>query len=215
MYQAKVFASLLGASKTNTAVQFYNYEGRGTAGHIVPFVGEGGERAACEISMLASEPVMLEDVRGRANAKEIPTLPLPPEGDRRLRYFWLPQAETLHIQLLCGHFAGMLHHRIATDSPIQIPNVPHPIDSFMCAQPRGELKLQALGADASKTTVKMNTLSGAMLIRRVGGEEVRSDMRCFDAELARVAAELGATRAQLLEFFHEGLAMERELQGLE
>jgi hypothetical protein len=215
LYQAKVFGERLRAVAPEAVVRFHNQEGEGTAGHIVPFVGEGDERAAFEITSLAAEPIVLERVRGRASARSIPTLPLAPLGNRSLHSFWIPQAATLHMLLQSSTQGTMLHHRIATDASIQLPDTAHPIDEFMCMQPRKPLKLQILDTDSCKTTVCMNPTDGAMSIRRVGSSETLSGTRRFEEELARVATTLAVTRAQLLEFFHEGLAMERGLQGLE
>lgn len=215
LYQAKVFGQRLRAAIAGATVQFHNQEGEGTAGHIVPFVGAGDERAAFEITALATEPIVLEHIRGRANAKNIPTFPLAPLGNRSLHAFWIPQAETLHMLLKSGTNDMMLHHRIATDTSIHLPDAAHPIDEFMCSQPRKPLKLHILDVDGCKTTVCMNPADGAMSIRRVGCSEAFSGTRRFDEDIVRVSTAMGVTRAQLLEFFHEGLVIERELQGLE
>jgi hypothetical protein len=215
LYQAHVFAERFRAVVDGMPVRIHNHSGEGTDGHVIPIVGDGDERAACEITMLAAEPVVLADVRGRANAKSIPTFPLAPLGNRELKCFWIPQNHELNIGLLSGGRSGLLHHRIATDAAIEMPDHWHPTDEAMCAQPRRPLKLHLLEKDGGKSTLTMDPADGSMEAKRVGAPVAYSGTKRFDDVIHHIAGELGVTRAALLEFFHEGLRMERELQGLD
>ncbi len=215
MYQAHVFAERFRAAVNGVPVRFHNEEGEGTRGHIVPITGDGDERLVFEITQLATEPVSLAAIRGRANAKRILAFPVPPEGDRELSLFWLPHLEQLNMSMLSNCNGGLLHHRIATDPSIALPETWHPTDAYMCAQPRRPMRMHLLEADSGKSTLTMDPVDGAMTAQRVGAPAVHSGAKAFDGEIARIARSLGVTRMQLLEFFEEGRLMECALQGMD
>ncbi|HRH93080.1 MAG TPA: hypothetical protein PKV72_00945 [Candidatus Peribacteria bacterium] len=214
LYQAYLFGERFRAAVSGVPVRFHNSEGEGTSGHIVPITGDEDERQAFEVTQLATQPIALADIRGRANEKKIRTFPLPPNGDRTLSCFWLPQMDQLNMSMISGCEGGLLHHRIATDSPIQLPGSSHPIDDTMVRMPRRPLRLHALDADFGKVAVTLDPVDDSMTVHIVGADTYHSGSRAFEDALRHVATVLGVQRAQLLEFFHEGGRMERKLQGL-
>ncbi len=214
LYQAYLFGERFRAAVSGVPVRFHNTEGEGTSGHIVPIAGDGDERQIFEITQLAAEPISLADIRGRANEKRVRTFPLPPRGDRALSCFWLPHLEQLNISMISGCDGGLLHHRIATDSPIELPDSTHPIDDMMARIPRKPLRLHALDADFGKVAVTLDPIDGAMTAQIVGAETAHGGSKRFEQAFEYVAQSVGVRRSQLMEFFQEGWKMERELQGL-